>query len=339
MRPHPHLDDSPTRLARAASLLAGGAALALALLPAACAPAPSTSPAGTDARPSTDLRSGARTARTDDPLTVPDDIDLGQGIFDDPVLRDHRRRLPNGSRPGGRDAQPGSKTHWGIVLKTFADENHAEAAATMKRELARVDATLAAGAQVHRTSKGSVVAYGDYGGPDDARAKRDLAWVKSIALRGRVVFPLASLSPIRPPINPFEYGPNELMSVRQKYPNVNPLYTLDVAVWGDFESGTMTWDQIKRASEAYAAQLRGRGFQAYSHHDPEAMVSSVTVGLFDHRAVDPQSGLPSADLKFLLDQFPARLVNGEELRLPVDLRHPSGPTKVHGPVLVPVPEL
>ena len=73
------------------------------------------------------------------------------------------------------------------------------------------------------------------------------------------------------------------------------------------------------------------------HHDDDLRLSMVTVGLFDHTAVDAESGLFAPEVDALLRKFPAHLVNGEPLRELLDRRRPGLGTRVQAPRLVLVP--
>ena len=240
--------------------------------------------------------------------------------------------------PGGTaSARSGATTNWSLVLETFAQPGHQAAAANMLGELAKVSPELAA-ARVHTTAEGSMVVYGRYQNPQDAAAQRDLAWIKSVKLQGRPVFPRAMLTRIRKPAPPRSLHPFLLRAARLRYPKVDPLYTMEVAVWGDFGSGKLTLQEIQKAAEGYCHQLRTQGLEAYFHHDADKQLSSVTVGLFDRRAIDARSGFYSAEVEAMFRRFPAHLVNGEPLQELIDRDRPHLGTKVQTPRLVIVPK-
>jgi hypothetical protein len=131
--------------------------------------------------------------------------------------------------------------------------------------------------------------------------------------------------------------PHDLWTVRRAYPNVVPIYSLDVAIWGDFDSGELPISTRRNLAEQYAATLRSRGFESFFYHDDEQNLSSVTVGLFGHNAVDAETGFYSWEVDSLLEQFPERLVNGEQF---MEFRNPYDPAlgmKPQQPRLVEVP--
>lgn len=238
----------------------------------------------------------------------------------------------------GRQRAGRSEPFWTIVLGTFSGSNHEQAAQNMLGELQRVAPELTRGARSHTTSRGSMVIYGQYPEAEDRQARRDLERVKEIRYREMPIFAKAFLSRITPSSAKGAH-PHALLSVREEYPNVDPLYTLQVAAWGDFDSGTMTMDQIRRQAEDHVRRLRAQGHEAYFHHDPGQQLSIVTVGLFDRRAFDSETGERSPELQMLKRQFPAHLVNGEELHEPIDRQRPDRGTRVQPPhlVLVPMP--
>ena len=244
-----------------------------------------------------------------------------------------------GARPAGSGAgSRGPSTSWAIVLLTFSAEGHQRAAANALQQLPAIAPQLGGGAWVRTTENGSIVVYGHYESPESAEAQRDLERVKTLTVRERQVFPRAILTRIRLPGAQRALHPHELYSARKRYPNVDPLYTLEVAVWGDFESGKLSRAEIHRRAEAYAQELRAQGFEAYFYHDDDKRLSVVTVGLFDRRAIDARSGLYSSQVDVLLERFPAHLVNGELLHEPISMRRPGRGTRVQKPLLVHVPK-
>jgi hypothetical protein len=184
-----------------------------------------------------------------------------------------------------------------------------------------------------------MVAYGRYEGPQSADAQRDLAWVKLLTLDDVPAFPRAMLTRVN--LRPAAAGadPLALMSARLRHPRIDPLYTLEVAIWGDFESGKLSLAEIHREAERHARELRARGFEAYYHHDDDRRLSMVTVGLFDHTAIDQRTGLYGPAVEALMQEFPAHLVNGQELLEPIDGRRLQRGTRVQRPKLVHVPKL
>ena len=243
------------------------------------------------------------------------------------------------TRPAGSGAGSGGPaTSWAIVLLTFSAEGHERAAANALQQLPAISPQLVGAAWVHTTENGSMVLHGHYDSPESAEAQRDLERVKTLTVSERQVFPRAILTRIRLPGAPRALHPHELYSARNRYPKVDPLYTLEVAVWGDFESGKLSLAEIHRRAQAYAQELRAQGFEAYFYHDDDKRLSVVTVGLFDRRAIDARSGLYSPQVDALREQFPAHLVNGELLREPIDMRRPHRGTRVQKPLLVHVPK-
>ena len=130
-----------------------------------------------------------------------------------------------------------------------------------------------------------------------------------------------------------------MLSLRLKYPEARTLYTVEVAVWGDFESGDLSSERRRQISEDYARSLRTAGHQAWFHHDEIKQMSTVTIGVFDHRAVDAESGIRSPGVERVVDTFPMRLVNGQPLMIPVIRGDLGSGTRPQKPMLVEVPHL
>ncbi len=259
------------------------------------------------------------------------DLDLGEDWAD----------VGGRRRDGGRAARSGDaqqrRSSWTIVLNTFSTEGHSQAASNMRLRIGSIDPRLS-GARVHTKARGSMVIYGNYTSAVDPAAQADLKWIKAITISNRPVFAGAMLTRITRTDPTIPSDPLELMSVRARYPDIDPLYTLQVAVWGDFESGKLTLAEIHQHAESYARRLRAQGLNAYYDHDDDKRLSVITVGLFDSTAIEsPQIGLYSAEVKALMRRFPEHLVNGEPLLELIDRR--TGRTRVQRPKLVRVPKM
>lgn len=238
----------------------------------------------------------------------------------------------------GRSAGSHRSTVWTIVLATFPAGGQPQVAAqNMVSQLATLAPQLT-DVWVHNTDKGSMVVYGRYDGPQTKRAQADLELVKGITYRDSPMFGRAMLTRVSVGPDADRLNPMALVSVRTRYPNVDPLYTIEVAMWSDFGSGKLTLEQIHRSAEDYARQLRAKGFDAYFFHDDDSRISTVTVGLFNRTAIDHRSGLYSAEVDAVMRRFPAHLVNGEELLEPIDGHNPARGTRVQQPMLVNVPK-
>lgn len=232
----------------------------------------------------------------------------------------------------------GSGTVWTIVLATFPPQAGQEAAAqNMVRQLRGVAPDLE-DLWVHPTRNGTIVATGRYDSPDSPQAQADLQRVKAIEIQDRPAFARAMLTRITIRPSAASLHPYALMSVRLRFPTTDPLYTLEVGIWSDFESGELTLDEIHRKAEAQARELRNRGYDAYFYHDDDKRISSVTVGVFDHKAIDQRTGLYGPQLQALMEQFPAHLVNGERLLEPMDGRNPARGMRVQKPMPVLIPK-
>ena len=249
-----------------------------------------------------------------------------------------------GSGPGHAAAMSEARP-WTIVLATVTGENvnqHqvANNALIKIRELA----PELAGARVIESKSGLIIGYGAYADVRDAQAQRDLERVKSLTVRGAQPFNAAVLTRVNSDSRAATAGrlhPHDLRSARKLFPDVDPMYTLQVGVWSDFESGQLKPEQVRTNAEKQAAELRTHGFDAYFYHDVERTISIVTVGLFDSTALkmDKQLHTPvlSEEVEMLLHKFPAHLVNGAPMEEPISRNKPSLGTRQQTCKLVLVP--
>jgi hypothetical protein len=255
-------------------------------------------------------------------------IGLDRGVRSAP-----RRGTVPASDGGPAPAAPPEGAGWAIVLATATGEGHEAVAARQAQEFRRVDPRLSA-TWVDGGPRGSMVLLGRYDDPRSDAAQADLSWVKALKVDGRTPFRGAMLSRVEGAAS--ARSPHALLSVRARYPDVDPLYTLQVAAWGAF-GGAIAWEDARRRAEAQAAQMRAQGLQAFVHHDASKQMSIVTVGLFGPDAVDPRTGIVSPDVEAMMRRFQHNLVNGEVFNEPIDPRRPERGTRPQTSRLVLVP--
>jgi hypothetical protein len=244
--------------------------------------------------------------------------------------------------PNQASADPADQSTWSLVLGTFTEGDHITAAQRMIADMPKI-APQIMGARVHTTAKGSMVVYGQYDDREDPRAKQDQERLKQITVNGRKVFNRVPLTRLDMRLSKGQLSPIDLLSARRAHPNVDPLYTLDVAIWltnDDRKQGEIvTANDVRQRADAYAKKLRAQGHEAYFYHDEANNRSIVTVGLFDRRAINQKSGLFSSDVTMLMKKFPARLVNGEPIETLKARFLPQLGTQPQTPVLVLVPTM
>ena len=246
-----------------------------------------------------------------------------------------RRRPKAASTSDPNEAEP--TTVWTVILKTFTAGNHQRAAATMAAKIAMIAPELSA-VKVHTTEKGSMVIFGSFDRAEDPDAQAAKKLIKQTKIQDRIAFPRAMLSRLRTNASS-SLHPHNLLSARRLHPKIKLLYTLQVAMWGDFESGKLTLKQIRSRAQTYTSKLRAQGYEAYFYHDDDKRLSMVTIGVFDHRVIDHQSGILSFEVQELLRKFPNHLVNGEILEELIDRHNMSKGKKVQSPRLVEIPKL
>jgi hypothetical protein len=236
-------------------------------------------------------------------------------------------------------AADGDGPMWSVLLVTVSGDEHQKTAiAARDRIVARFPQL--SDAFVRRVGQGSAVLVGKFGEPGDAAAQSRLRAVKALEADGRRAFPLAMLTrtstDVRPP------GPYDVRRLRERFPNVHPLYSLQVAAWSTFGDKALSREEIRNSAEKYCRELRAKGFEAWVHHDDSTGTSVVTVGHFDHTAYDSKSTLFAPEVEALMKKFPRHLVNGGEVLVAVDPREdPSKPgvkTRPQGCRLVEIPK-
>gem|GEM_PF-912394 len=250
-----------------------------------------------------------------------------------------------GSTPSGATTSGGADSNasgtkggrWSVMLATFSTEDHVERANAFRTELVNAYPELATAA-VRRLGKGSAIVVGAFDAPQDKAAQLELKRVKEVERRGRRPFATAMLVRTTTDDTSGPPKPFDLRTLRTKFPKVRPLFTLQVAAWSTFGEKGVKYDDMRRAAERYCLDLRAKGNEAWFHHDEDSETSVVTVGNFDRRAYDARTTLFSPEVEDLMRQFPAHLVNGEPLLVPVDPANPKGRSKPQPCRLVEVPE-
>ncbi|MEY3021793.1 MAG: hypothetical protein RIS86_991 [Planctomycetota bacterium] len=290
---------------------------------------------GCESAPKRSTNGGAATrARSgQDDLLAPGDEVIGElgGIAG------RRAAVASPSGPAASSATaPGGRGRWAVILATFTQDDHADRARVWRDQLEREFPELA-GAAVRNLGRGSAVVTGGWDGPEDKGAQAELKRVKAIERGGKRPFAMAMLS--RTSMNDASavVAPRDVRNLRAKYPKVRPLLTLQVAAWSTFGERGVRYDDMRRAAERHCAELRAKGVDAWFYHDEDSETSAVTVGAFDRRAYDPKSTLYAPEVEDLMRQFPAHLLNGEPLMIPVDPTNPKGRMKPQACRLVEIP--
>ncbi len=231
-------------------------------------------------------------------------------------------RTPSGAKrqDNSASALAAPQGTWGVVLATFTGDGHRQTAESFRVDIARRFPEVAAAYVVPRTD-GSAVLVGHFAGPTDSAARSTLQQVKAISDGRQQAFPRAMLSRTESSAAPM--GRFDLRQVRRRFDGPGELYTVQVAVWGDFGSSQMSLATIQARAEQHTNELRQRGLPAFYHHDDDRKLSIVTVGIFDSKAYDPRSTLYSPEVEATMTQFPVHLMNGEELLLQTDPNKPG----------------
>lgn len=227
-----------------------------------------------------------------------------------------------------------SDGRWSLLLMTVGGDSHPIQAIATRNQIASRYSTLRT-AFVRPQGKGSAIWFGRFSSPSDPAAAAAREMVRGLVEEGRRVFPQAFLS-VLPDDSPI--GERDLRNLRLMYPGVDPLYSLQVACWGTFGTDEISYEEVTRRAEAYTAELRNAGHDAWYYHDPLTELSVITIGVFDKRAYDGRSTLFSPEVEMLMQAFPIHRINGEEVMVEITAGDPT--TRIPQSCrLVAVPEL
>jgi len=259
-------------------------------------------------------------------------------------LSNQKRGAAGSSRGGTTSAGAANEAQpWTIMLATVSGEdvNQRQVANNALARIRELAPELAS-ARVLPARSGLIIGYGSYADVRDAQAQRDLERIKALTVRGAQPFNGAVLTRVHTEQDSAggRLSQFDLRTARKLFPKVDPLYTLQVAVWSDFDGG-ITAAQVRANAEKQAAELRAQGHEAYFYHDFDRVISIVTVGLFDSNALkmDKKLNTPvlSEEVELLMRKFPAHLVNGQPLEEPISRNKPSLGTRLQTCKLVLVP--
>ena len=203
-----------------------------------------------------------------------------------------------------------SASNWAIVLGVFRGENHQQDAAAALARVQREGGLPDAYAQ--RRGPSTLLAYGQYAGPTDARPQSDLQRVQELKNQDGPLYPGAYLCPPYQAQAGTRMGEYDLRRAKQQYGST-ALYTLQVGWYGREELNRATEADLKdarKAAEEAATRLRNEGELAFYYHGPNR--SMVTIGVFGTDDFDPSNrpGFESARLRDSRKRHPLNLYNG-----------------------------
>ena len=235
-------------------------------------------------------------------------------------------------------ANKGDKEQYAIAVATFTGDGHEKAAKAVLSKLVLKYPTIGRQLTLRERSRGTALSYGHYTGYNDPTAKAHIAMLRSATTpQGQALFGQLLLTKFRPIRLNQQLHPHDLWTIRREYPTVVPIYTLEVAVWGDFDSGQLPSNKRRTAAEHYASELRAKGYEAFFYHNDDSELSSVTVGLFSYKAIDAETGFYSSEVEAMLARFPQRLVNGQPVLEYHDPTNHAKGSRVQAPCLAEVP--
>ena len=136
---------------------------------------------------------------------------------------------------------------WSIALITTSGDFHEEEAKALMGRVTDSFPELDGQLFTAPVSKGSAVFYGRYTKPSDPEMKAAFEAVKAMQVGTARAFPRAMAA--RP--GSTSSGPRhewEIASLRERFPNADPLYTLQVAQWSTFGSDEVDPKDMRRAA-------------------------------------------------------------------------------------------
>lgn len=231
------------------------------------------------------------------PLIAPGD-DLFEGVGDGKAESTARSEASNAGR-------------WSLVLATVGGDTHPVQATGLRNQIVSEFPQLR-DAFVRPQGRGSAIWYGRFESPKDPAAIRAKEMIRGLERGGRPAFPRTFMS-LLPDDSPV--GERDIRQLRVAYPNLDPLYSLEIAMWWTGGLDEISYDEVRRSAESYVVELRRAGHDAWYYHDPIKEMSAVTIGAFDKRAYDGRSTLFSPEVDALMREFPVRRMNGEEVMI------------------------
>lgn len=211
--------------------------------------------------------------------------------------------VPSPSVPSGASRRAG----WSVILATITDPQHDEIAARWAEAFSRL--TGLRGAWIESDERGSIVRYGSYESAESEQAQADLRRIKGSEVNGQFPFRGAYLGRHGAVSSPGQLSEFSLPHARRLYPGVETLYSLQIGVY-EAERET-TAEQARRLAEQAVVQLRAQNELAFFYHGPNR--SMVCIGVFLENAVDPGTGLYSAEVRRVQERHPYNSYNGRTL--------------------------
>lgn len=217
-----------------------------------------------------------------------------------------------GTFRGSNDPSTGTG-RWSLFLASVVGDDHPIQAAVLRNRIAAEYPQLRS-AFVRPQGRGSAIWFGRFTGPTDPAAETAKALVDGLQRGGGPAFPRRMMVPL-PDDSPI--GERDIRNLRLMHPRIDPLYSLEVAMWWTGGLDVISYDEVRRQAEARVAELRRAGHDAWYYHDPIKEMSAVTIGVFDRRAYDGRSTLYSPEVDALMREFPVRQMNGEDVMIEV----------------------
>jgi hypothetical protein len=222
---------------------------------------------------------------------------------------------------------------WTIAVMLLTGDKQSEAGENALAEL-RTKGQLPDATSQSR-GKGMLICVGEFEGPDDPRAKAELARIQAIEIDGEKPYEFAWLAP--PTVKEFKGSrPEWELAAAKAIHGKRALYTLQVGAYGRLDldkPSDKDMVEVRAKAEEAVLKLRQEGEEAYYHHGQR--MSIVTVGVYDLKDFDPQlPSYKSARLREMQRRYPNNLYNGAAIREKLK----GGVTRLQPSNLVAVPD-
>lgn len=203
---------------------------------------------------------------------------------------------------------------WHVVLGNFPNTPEGERAA--RAALAQVETRgRLPGAYLEPREQRIVLAFGNYTGPADASAQRDLQRIRAIDVQGDRPYAAAVLGPPSARNLAGSVPEFDLRNAGRLHPG--SIYTLQIGIYGRPDNTPPRPEELaefRKSAEEAVNDLRRQGELAFYYHD--RLRSTVTVGAFRQSDYDPALGAGgmSFQVRETMRRHPQNLLNGQGIR-------------------------
>lgn len=203
---------------------------------------------------------------------------------------------------------------WHVVLGNFPSTPEGEQAAREALQQVETRGRLR-GAYLEPREQRIVLAFGNYAGPSDPAAQRDLQRIRGIEVGGGRPYAAAALGPPSARNLGGSVPEFDLRNARRLHPGA--IYTLQIGIYGRPDNSQPRPEELaefRKSAEEAVNDLRRQGEVAFYFHD--RLRSTVTIGAFRQDDYDPTIGAAgmSFQVRETMRRHPQNLLNGQGIR-------------------------